>query len=113
MTVGCHVGGAGVERRGQERVGWAHWFLASVGQPASAWQGIRHAQAGCLVSARWGVILVVADLPGDLAEAGRGEAGRALRHGDVGASDGVQVEVLVQGAEDAGGRLSGAGWVAG
>jgi hypothetical protein len=50
MTVGCHVGGAGVGRRGQERVGWAHWLLASVGQPASAWHGIRHAQAGCLAA---------------------------------------------------------------
>jgi hypothetical protein len=52
MTVGCHVGGAGVGRRGQERVGWAHWFLASVGQPASAWHGIRHAQAGLSGSRR-------------------------------------------------------------
>jgi hypothetical protein len=58
-------------------------------------------------------MLMVADLPGGLAEAGRGEAGCALRHGDMGASDGVKVEVRVQGAEDAAGTLSGAGGVAG
>ena len=48
------------------------------------------------------MVLVVADLPGDLAEAGRGEAGRALRHRDMGTGDGVQVEVPVQGAEERG-----------
>jgi hypothetical protein len=57
------------------------------------------------------VVLVVADLPGDLAEAGRGEAGLALRHRDMDTGDGVQVRILVQGAEDTV-RLSGAGWVA-
>jgi hypothetical protein len=86
--------------------------LTSDGQLWSAWQGISRTQADCLVTARQGVVLVVADLPGDLAEAGRDEAGRALRHRDIGTGDGVQVEVLVQGAEDAV-RLSGAGWVAG
>ena len=65
------------------------------------------------MTARQGVVLVVADLPGDLAEAGRDEAGRALRHRDMGTGDGVQVEVPVQGAEDAGGQVIGSGWVAG
>jgi hypothetical protein len=56
-------------------------------------------------------VLVVADLPGDLAEAGRGEAGRALGIGDMGAADGEQVEALIQGAEDASGQVIGR-WLA-
>lgn len=52
-------------------------------------------------------MLVVADLPGDLAEAGCGEAGCALRYGDVSAADCVQVELRVQGAEDVGGQVIG------
>jgi hypothetical protein len=59
------------------------------------------------VQMRSSVMLVVADLAGDLAEAGRGEAGCPFRHGDMGPSDGVQVEVPVQGAEDAGAQVIG------
>jgi hypothetical protein len=76
-------------------------ILTSDGQLRSAWQGIGRTQADCLVTARQGVMLVVADLPGDLAEAGRAEAGHAPRHRDMDTGDGAQVEVPVQGAEDA------------
>src|SRR2546429_581219 len=47
------------------------------------------------------VALEVADLRCDLAEAGRDEAGRALRYRDTGTGDGVPVVVPVQGAENA------------
>jgi len=105
--VGGRAGGTGAGRRGRERVRRAHRFLASGGQGTSAWQGHQPHSAGVLGAGAAGVMLVVADLPGDRAEAGRGEAGRALRHRDMGTGDGVQVEVLVQGAEDAGGQVIG------
>ena len=60
-----------------------------------------------------GVMLVIADLAGDLAEAGPGEVVRALRHRDMGTGDDVQVEVLVQARKTRAVRLSGGGWVAG
>jgi hypothetical protein len=50
-------------------------------------------------------VLVVADLTGDVAQAGPREAGGAFGDDDVRPADGAQVEALVQGAEDAGGQV--------
>ena len=49
-------------------------------------------------------MVVVADLAGDVAEAGSGEPWRAFRDDDVGAVDGAQVAFLVEGPEDACGQ---------
>src|SRR6266571_4107994 len=59
-------------------------------------------------------VIVVADLAGDVAEAGPGEPGGALGHDDVGGVvDRAQVPFLVEGAEDAGGQVVAAGLACG
>src|ERR1035441_2369622 len=58
---------------------------------------------------RWWRGFVAGDLAGDLAEAARGEAGSTVRDRDMDVAGGVQVEAPVQGAEDAGRQVGGAG----
>jgi hypothetical protein len=74
------------------------------GQWQAAWRDVTCARGRILV-------LVIADLPGDLAQALPGEAGRTFRDRDMNAADRVQVELRVQGAEHAGRQVIG-GWLA-
>src|SRR5271166_1153828 len=107
---------SGARRRGWGRVRRVHRFLAS-GWPA--WSSVLAGGVSRgLPGGRVVVVLMVADLPGDLAQAARREAERAFGDRDISPADGVQVAALVQGAEDAGLQLlpggpAGAGLVTG
>jgi len=96
---------AGLKPGGEGRNGSGARIGPLFGRPA---KDISRTQARCLLTARQGM-LMVAYLAGDLAEAGRGETGPALRHRDMGTGDGVQVEVPVQGAETRSGYRESAG----
>src|SRR5208337_1983916 len=98
---------SGARRRGWGRVRRVHRFLAS-GWPA--WSSVLAGGVSRgLPGGRVVVVLMVADLPGDLAQAARREAERAFGDRDISPADGVQVEALVQGAEDAGRQVIAAG----